>query len=52
MGSGSTIAAAVACGIEAIGVESNEEYHAMAERSVPLLADLPVTFPSRHAASR
>ncbi|MEX2649887.1 MAG: DNA methyltransferase [Alphaproteobacteria bacterium] len=52
MGSGSTIAAAKACGIDAIGIESNEEYYAMAELSIPLLADLSSSVHPRYAASR
>ncbi|MFQ5865117.1 MAG: DNA-methyltransferase, partial [bacterium] len=38
MGSGSTIAAAAACGLESIGVEINPEYYKMAQRSIPQLA--------------
>jgi site-specific DNA-methyltransferase (adenine-specific) len=38
MGSGSTVAAAVACGLKGIGVEANPEYFALATRAVPLLA--------------
>jgi site-specific DNA-methyltransferase (adenine-specific) len=38
MGSGSTIAAAAACGLRSVGVESNKEYFDMAVRSIPLLA--------------
>ncbi|HEX2713755.1 MAG TPA: DNA methyltransferase [Candidatus Acidoferrales bacterium] len=38
MGSGSTIAAAAACGLRSIGVESNADYYRMAEKAVPLLA--------------
>jgi site-specific DNA-methyltransferase (adenine-specific) len=37
MGSGSTIAAAVACGLKSIGVENNAEYFDMAIRAIPLL---------------
>lgn len=40
MGSGSTLAAAEAVGYESIGVELDAEYFRMAERSIPLLADL------------
>jgi site-specific DNA-methyltransferase (adenine-specific) len=42
MSSGSTIAAASACGLRSIGVEVNPEYFRMAEQAVPLLAALPV----------
>jgi DNA modification methylase len=38
MGSGSTIAAATACGLKSIGLESNGEYFDMAARAIPLLA--------------
>lgn len=40
MGSGSTIAAASACGFDSIGVESNEEFFHMAEQAVPNLRQL------------
>lgn len=40
MGSGSTIAAACAEGLDSIGIERNEEYFLMATRAVPRLADL------------
>jgi site-specific DNA-methyltransferase (adenine-specific) len=43
MGSGSTIAAAAACGLGSIGLEINSEYFRMAERAIPLLAALPTT---------
>ncbi len=38
MGSGSTIAAAAACGLKSIGLESNPEFFAMAKDSIPKLA--------------
>jgi DNA modification methylase len=38
MGSGSTIAAAAACGLESIGIELNPEYFEMAESVIPQLA--------------
>jgi site-specific DNA-methyltransferase (adenine-specific) len=38
MGSGSTIAAAVACGLRSIGIELNPEYFAMAVQCIPKLA--------------
>ena len=38
MGSGSTIAAATACGLRSIGIEVNPEFFAMAERAIPDLA--------------
>ena len=40
MGSGSTIAAARAVGLHAVGIEASPEYYAMALRAVPLLARL------------
>ena len=40
MGSGSTVAAARAAGLRAMGIESSTEYHAMAQRAVPLLTQL------------
>jgi site-specific DNA-methyltransferase (adenine-specific) len=40
MGSGSTVAAASACGLASIGIEENSEYYAMAERAIPALARL------------
>lgn len=38
MGSGSTIAAAVSCGLDSIGIEINPEYFAMAREVIPRLA--------------
>ncbi len=40
MGSGSTIAAAVACGLESIGLEINADYFQMAVKAIPLLAGM------------
>lgn len=40
MGSGSTIAAAEACGLASIGLEVREEYYQMAVSVIPQLADL------------
>lgn len=40
MGSGSTIAAAAACGLQSIGLEINQEYFAMAQAAIPRLAAL------------
>jgi site-specific DNA-methyltransferase (adenine-specific) len=42
MGSGSTIAAATACGLKSVGLEINKEYFEMAVKAIPLLAALPV----------
>jgi site-specific DNA-methyltransferase (adenine-specific) len=39
MGSGSTVAAAAACGMESIGLEVNKEYFTLATRAIPLLAE-------------
>jgi site-specific DNA-methyltransferase (adenine-specific) len=44
MGSGSTIAAASACGLQSIGLEVNDEYYRLAKKAVPVLAALPVDF--------
>ena len=38
MGSGSTIAAASACGLESTGLETNREFFEMAEKAIPQLA--------------
>jgi DNA modification methylase len=38
MGSGSTIAAAAACGLESIGLEVNNEFFGIAEKAIPQLA--------------
>jgi site-specific DNA-methyltransferase (adenine-specific) len=40
MGSGSTIAAAAACGYRAIGIEAHPEYYMMAVQAIPKLAAL------------
>ena len=42
MGSGSTIAAALACGLKSFGIERDAEYYRLAERAVPELAGLAV----------
>lgn len=42
MGSGSTIAAAEACGLASIGLEIREEYFKMAQAAIPRLAALSV----------
>lgn len=41
MGSGSTVAAAVACGLESIGIEINDAYFHEAAAVIPQLAALP-----------
>jgi len=38
MGSGSTVAAASACGLQSIGLEVNEKYFEMAKKAIPALA--------------
>lgn len=40
MGSGSTIAAALALGCEAIGIEIDPEFYSMAQKAIPVLAEL------------
>ncbi|MBI4184818.1 MAG: site-specific DNA-methyltransferase [Proteobacteria bacterium] len=40
MGSGSTIAAAAACGLRSIGIDANREYVEMAQAAIPRLAGL------------
>jgi site-specific DNA-methyltransferase (adenine-specific) len=52
MGSGSTIAAAAACGLRSIGLEINEEYFHMATRAVPALAALTPTETNGNGAKR
>jgi len=42
MGSGSTLAAASAMGLQSIGIEKNKEYFQLASKAVPLLAALVV----------
>jgi site-specific DNA-methyltransferase (adenine-specific) len=42
MGSGATIAASIACGYSAIGLEMDGEYFAMAERAIPRLSKFKV----------
>ena len=42
MGSGSTIAAAAACGLQSIGLEKNTEYFCMAAAAIPQLATLAI----------
>ncbi len=42
MGSGSTIAAATACGSKSVGLEVRAEYFSMAKSAIPLLANLEV----------
>jgi site-specific DNA-methyltransferase (adenine-specific) len=46
MGSGSTIAAASACGLRSIGIELNPEYFEMAEKAIPGLASYVPSAPN------
>jgi site-specific DNA-methyltransferase (adenine-specific) len=52
MGSGSTIAAAAASGLESIGLEVNPEYFNMAVSAIPKLASLPVSGVGKNGSSR
>lgn len=40
MGSGSTVAAASACGLASIGMENNSEYFGLASKAIPKLSAL------------
>ena len=42
MGSGSTVAAATACGLRSIGIEINDDYFHEAVEAIPLLSTLPI----------
>ena len=50
MGSGSTVAAAAALGIESVGLEINPEYFALARKAIPRLARLGTTVAVRAPA--
>jgi len=52
MGSGSTIAAAVAQGFDSIGLESNPEYFLLALKAIPKLARLNVEKPNGNGQKR
>jgi site-specific DNA-methyltransferase (adenine-specific) len=43
MGSGSTVAAALAVGLKSVGLENSPEYFQLALGAIPLLAELPVS---------
>jgi site-specific DNA-methyltransferase (adenine-specific) len=43
MGSGSTIAAALACHLSSIGLEVNPEYFALATKAIPVLSQIPLS---------
>lgn len=47
MGSGSTIAAAAACGLRSTGLEINRKYFEMAEAAIPELAAIPTPPPDK-----
>jgi hypothetical protein len=50
MGSGSTIAAASACGLRSIGLEVNPKYFALASRAIPRLARFTPTENARNGS--
>jgi site-specific DNA-methyltransferase (adenine-specific) len=50
MGSGSTIAAATACGLRSVGLESNPEYFLMAVSAIPQIARLDVSEDKKNGA--
>ncbi len=52
MGSGSTIAAAAAFGLQAIGLEANEQYFLMAAKAIPLLAQVVPTESNGNGAKK
>ncbi len=51
MGSGSTVAAAVACGVSSIGIEIDRGYFDLAVDAIPKLAALEVSEPSGNGSS-
>ncbi len=52
MGSGSTIAAAAACGLRSIGLEVNPEYYEMAQTVIPKLASFKVVKNNKNGSKR
>jgi DNA modification methylase len=52
MGSGSTIAAAAACGYRSIGLEVNPEYYEMAQTAIPKLASYKVVKNNKNGSKR
>ena len=50
MGSGSTLAAALNSGFESIGIEANTEYFDLAQKVIPVLADLEVRDPKKNGS--
>jgi site-specific DNA-methyltransferase (adenine-specific) len=51
MGSGSTVAAATACGLSSIGLESNPDYFCMASSAIPRLVAMDVNRTHRDGSS-
>jgi len=51
MGSGSTLAAACACGLDSIGLETSEEYFEMARAAIPKLARFTPNEKNGHGAN-
>lgn len=52
MGSGSTIAAATAQGLQSFGIESDRSWFRMAEKAIPRLAAIPTDLSIRHGSKR
>jgi site-specific DNA-methyltransferase (adenine-specific) len=52
MGSGSTIAAAAACGLRSIGLEIDPHYFEMATRAIPVLAEFTPAEPNGNGKKR
>jgi site-specific DNA-methyltransferase (adenine-specific) len=52
MGSGSTIAAAAACGYRSIGLEVNSEYYGLAQTAIPELASFKITKSNNNGSKR
>jgi site-specific DNA-methyltransferase (adenine-specific) len=52
MGSGSTIAAAAACGLRSMGLEINPDYFKLALRAIPQLAALTPKEPNGNGSKR
>ena len=52
MGSGSTLAAAAACGLRSIGLEINSDYFRLAAQAIPLLAEYTPTESKGNGAER
>jgi site-specific DNA-methyltransferase (adenine-specific) len=52
MGSGSTIAAAAACGLDSIGLEVNERYFELAKKAIPALSRFTPKEPNGNGSKR